>query len=92
MIWENMQSLCVVALEELVHGGHPGRRSGSGGCVSGWNCVVATVLDCNVENKKIKIKYRQVFPVLPNCGCSKPSKFTMRYMHDALSRMEFNLC
>ena len=68
-----------------------GRRSGSGGCVSGWNCVVATVLEGNVENKKIKNKYRQVFLVLPNCVCSKPSKFTIRYMYGALFRMECNL-
>ena len=47
-----------MALKGSVHGGHPGRRSGSGGCVSGWNCEVATVLDGNVENKKIKNMYR----------------------------------
>ena len=53
-----MQSLCVVALEGLVHGGHPERRSGSGGCASGWNCVVAAVLESNVENKKITNNYQ----------------------------------
>jgi hypothetical protein len=46
MIWENLQGLCVVAMEGLVHG--------SGDCESGWTCVVATLLDGNVENRKIK--------------------------------------
>jgi hypothetical protein len=35
-----------------------GGVGGVGGCASGWNCVVAAVLDGNVENKKIKNMYR----------------------------------
>ena len=42
----------MVVLEGPVYSGHPGRSGGGGGgCASGWNCVVATVLDSNVENK-----------------------------------------
>ena len=54
---KHAEPVCV-ALEGLVHGGHPERRSGSGGCASGWNCVVAAVLESNVENKKITNNYQ----------------------------------